>query len=560
MVMSPFIARRLLLAALLLAPAFAAASGTAGPPAPQGKGALYGDLLAGSYAATTGNERDAARYDIEALGLDPDNRLLLRRAFIEAMLTENPEAQALADRLPQDPLAAMIRGNQALGRQDFREAETDYASIPPQGVTGLLRPLLIAWAEFGAGETDDAIQRLTPLAGAAPFGGVYALNAALIADLAARVPVASALYRQVRADFPVPNLRVGQALASWEARQGMEAKGDAILIAMTEAHPDLRLALPAFRKDMAKPLLRSARDGVAEAYLTLAGSLNQPDQMLLQQGLLRFALRLRPDLAAARLLLAETEAEQAKPREAVATIQAVAPDQPLFIPAALRAVPLLNGLHETDRAIALLKTVSAMAPDAIAPLEMQADLLRDSHHDHAAKTVYTEALAKFGINTPPRAWSLYYGRAIAEDQLGEWPAALADLKEAGALAPDQPYLLNYLAYSYAVHGVHLKQAETMVEQALQAVPDDGGIIDSLGYILLKRGKIAEAMQVQIKAVQLTPDEPVANAHLGDIFMASGNRLAALYQWERALTLKPDPPLRKQIEASIQGDDIPPVQF
>jgi tetratricopeptide (TPR) repeat protein len=550
---------RLLLATLFL-PAMAHAG--INPEAHGGpdRGALFGAMLAGSYAEGTGDAQEAAHYDIAALRLDPRNHRLLRHAFIAAVLAESPEALRLARKLPDDALAAMIRGNHDVGQNDYAAAAADYAAIPRQGVTGLIRPLLLAWVDQGAGRTGSALQRLKPLTATPPFGGIYALNAALIADLGGRAPVAASFYQKVQTAFPVPNLRVAQALASWDARQGHAQAADRIFAALAAAHPELRLALPAFRRNAAKPILRDAKDGLAEAYLSLAGSLTDQDQALLQRSLLRFALELRPGFGAARLLLAGLDASQARPEQAIANLRVIKPDQALYAPAAMREAALLGEAGKTDQAVALLGTVVAMAPDAVAPLLMQADLQRDAKHDAAAKHLYTEALAKFGITTPPRAWSLYYGRAIAEDQLGDWPAALADLKQALALAPDQPYLLNYLGYSYAVHGVHLKRAQALVEQALQAAPDEGGIIDSLGYILLKRGRIAEAMRVQIRAVQLTPDEPEANAHLGDIFMAAGNRLAALHQWQRALSLKPDAKLRAQLEASISADHIPPVQF
>jgi tetratricopeptide (TPR) repeat protein len=578
MISKAFLLRRILGHALLatLLPAAACATSPTGPgpaksgPAkpgaakPGGHGALYGAMLAGDYAAMTGHEHDAARYDAEAISLAPGDHRLLRQGFIMAVLAGSPEALRLARKLPHDALAAMIRGNHD-AKHDARQkayqaAAADYALIPRQGITGLIRPLLIAWAQYGAGDTGGAIGRLQPLATLPPFGGVYALNAALIADLAGRTPVAASFYRDAAAAFPVPNLRVGEALASWQARQGHRRLAARILASMTASHPELRLALPAFKQNVAKPILRDARDGLAEVYLSLAGSLTRRDQRLLQQSLLRFALQFRPGLAAARLLLAGLEADQGKPEQAIATLRAIKPDQPLYAPAAMREAALLGGLGKRDQAIALLKTVTALAPDAVAPLQMQADLLRDAKHYAAAKQLYTQALAKFGITTPPGAWSLYYGRAIAEDQSGDWKAALADLRQARKLAPDQPYLLNYLGYSYAVRGVHLRRAQALIERALQAVPDDGAVIDSLGYILLKRGRIDEAMRVQISAVRLTPDEPEANAHLGDIFMAAGDRLAALHQWQRALALKPDAKLRAHLEAAIKADHVPPVKF
>ncbi|OYW06994.1 MAG: hypothetical protein B7Z59_12535, partial [Acidiphilium sp. 37-67-22] len=83
-------------------------------------------------------------------------------------------------------------------------------------------------------------------------------------------------------------------------------------------------------------------------------------------------------------------------------------------------------------------------------------------------------------------------------------------------------------------------------------PHEGAIIDSLGYVLLREGKLAEAMTTQIHAVHLAPDDAEVNAHLADIYAAAGHKLAAEHQWERALSLHPDPKLRATIEARLKA--------
>ncbi|HET9148634.1 MAG TPA: hypothetical protein VFN77_11315, partial [Acetobacteraceae bacterium] len=161
-------ARRALFAALLLLPSacMAAPRDHAAPPsgATERQGALFGAMLAGDYAEATGQERAAAQYDMEAATLDPGNRTLLRHAFATALLAGSPDALRLARLMPGNALAAMLRGNDAVMKQDYKDAEADYAAMPKGGVTGLIRPLLIAWAEDGTGETGRAIDRLKSLA------------------------------------------------------------------------------------------------------------------------------------------------------------------------------------------------------------------------------------------------------------------------------------------------------------------------------------------------------------------------------------------------------------
>jgi tetratricopeptide (TPR) repeat protein len=515
---------------------------------------LYGAFMAGSYAASTGHEAAAAKFFGQAAALDPGNRALVRQAFMTSLLAGSGDATALAGTLGDDPLAIMVRGNALMVAGDDAKAAALFETMPANGVTGLIRPLLVAWARTGAGETDQAVDLLQGLDATPPFGPVYALNAGLIADMAGREAQAAPFYAMAEQAFQTPNLRLAEAVASFQARQGHVDSADAILVRMVGSHPDLALALDGLEHDAARPMVGSAKDGVAEAYLTLAGSLDQPQQVLLRQILLGFALQLRPDLSAARLVRADLDVALKRPHRAARDLGRIAADDPLYGPAVMQRAQILEGLGQGASMLPALTALAQAHPDNAGPLTLAADIERDGGHDTAARLLYSRALARLGPNPPGKAWALYYGRAITEDTLHDWPAADADLHRALALQPGQPFVLNYLGYSEALRGVHLAQAQTMIEEALQVDPNEGAIVDSLGYVLLRRGKIAEAMKVQIRAVQAAPTDAEVNAHLADIFAAAGDRLAARNQWERALALHPDKAEAAKIEAHLRHDD------
>ncbi|MGC9271538.1 tetratricopeptide repeat protein [Acidiphilium sp.] len=534
---------------LLLSSCAGGRADTASPPSLS----LYSAFMAGRYAAATGHETTAARFYADAIALDPDNRTLLRQGFITALLARSPDATMLAKRMGNDPLAILVRGNALIEAGHDRKAATLFAKMPATGVTGLIRPLLLAWSDAGAGRFGPAIDRLTGLDAGSPFGPVYTLNAALIADLAGREAEAAPLYRAAEQAFASPNLRLAQAIASFQARQGHFQSADAILVRLAATHPDLRLALRRMERDAAKPMITSAQDGVAEVYLTLAGSLDQPQQVLLRQILLGFALQLRPDLAAASLLLANLDVTLHHPERAAATLTRIGADDPLYGPALMQRAQILAGLGKAMPLLPALADLARTHPHDAAPITLAADIERDAGHYRRARRLYSQALARLGPNPPGEAWAVYYGRAIAEDKLHDWPAADADLHHALALQPGQPFVLNYLGYSDALRGVDLAQAQTMIEEALQVDPNEGAIIDSLGYVLLREGKIAQAMRTQIRAVQEAPDDAEVNAHLADIFEAAGDHLAARNQWVRALALHPDAAEAARIEAHLKHD-------
>jgi len=119
------------------------------------------------------------------------------------------------------------------------------------------------------------------------------------------------------------------------------------------------------------------------------------------------------------------------------------------------------------------------------------------------------------------------------------------------LSPNQPYVLNYVGYSWALHGEKLPEAKAMLQRALSLDPNDGAVIDSLGFVELKQGNTKDALALLTKAVQLSADDPEVNSHLGDAFWQNGQPLQADYQWQRALSLNPPPKLAAELNSKIQ---------
>jgi tetratricopeptide (TPR) repeat protein len=543
------------------------ACAAANPGSASDSTAAYGPFLAARYADSQQDSAAATRYYALALAADPGNQSLIDEGFIAALLAGSPRAPALARQVTGNALAVMLIGNQDALQGDYADAEKQFSLLPRDNLSALLSPLLIAWAKAGAGDPAGALAGLVPLAGNSPFGPVFIINAALIADAGGDVKDAAQLYADAATGDSAPNLRLAQIIASWDARQGNGAKARAELALMAQTHPSLAIALPALQTDAAQPVITSATDGLAEAYLSIAGSLNQPAQALLQVTFLRFALQLRPDLSAARLLLANTQAggdQQSNApvpdnalQAALATLQPIPQSDPLYAPAALQEANLMAALGQTAPAVALLDQLAAANPDSIDPLEEAGDILRGNGAFTASIGYYSRAIAALPQPAPASAWSLYYDRGISEDQGGNWAAAEPDMQMALSLSPNQPYVLNYLGYTWALHGENLAQAHAMLQQAAGLDPNEGAIIDSLGFVNLQEGDTADALKLLTQAVEMDPDDAEVNAHLGDAFFAAGEKLQADYQWQRALALKPEPKLQAQIEGKLK-QFLPPA--
>jgi Flp pilus assembly protein TadD len=120
------------------------------------------------------------------------------------------------------------------------------------------------------------------------------------------------------------------------------------------------------------------------------------------------------------------------------------------------------------------------------------------------------------------------------------------------LSPDQPFVLNYLGYSYADKGLHLSEARQMIQRAAESRPNDGAITDSLGWVMFREGDTRQAVATLERAAQLDPEDATINEHLGDAYWAVGRKLEARYQWRRALTLHPAADDVPKLEAKISS--------
>ena len=520
-------------------------------PPPEGASAASGAFLAGRLAGQHGDLDLAASAFLRALAADPGNQEIAQQAFLTCLLAGRPEVAALAARQADNPAAILVLGDidARAGRWD-RAAER-FAKLPRQGATQVLQPLLTAWAQYGGGHPDVALATLQPYIADDRSRGVFALHAALIADLSQRVPEARRLYAVARANYPTINLDLAREVASFDARDGQPDAARQLLAQMSAQSSEVSLALPALQRDAAAPQVRDAMDGMAETYLALAATLRAQDSTEYAAILLRLALDMRPDFTAARLLSAEVQAQAGRPDAALALLNGVKADDPLSPLVDVRRADLLRANDRLDEALKVAAGLVAKVPDRAEPYALQGTLLRAAKRPADAALAYDQAVARIG--TPTRDnWPLFYDRGIAHDQADQWQAAQADFERALQLAPDQPEVLNYLAYAWTERGEDLARARAMVQRAVARDPNDGAFVDSLGWVALRQGDVIEAVKQLERASELMPEDPTINGHLGDAYQAAGRLREAAFQWQRALTLKPEPKDAAHYQAGLKS--------
>jgi tetratricopeptide (TPR) repeat protein len=548
-------ASRALLLALSLLSACAAADLSSSRGTNQvrrpGTTGVFADFMVGRFAMSQSDPQTAATQLLRALATRPNDAELLQQAFIACLIAGRGEAVQLARRLPDSHAAQLLLGEVEVRAGRWQAAEQKFHALPRQGLTQLLQPLLVAWAQQGGGHTDAALATLRPFLDGQRFRGVYALHAALIADQAGRVADAARLYRSAQTEFGGMNLRLAQILASWEARRGHLGEAQNLLKTMVNGAPEMTIALPALIGATTTPAVPRAVDGIAEAYLALAAALRQQDSGDFAMLLLRLALDLRPDFTPARLLAADILESGHHLDNALQMLAAVNNDDPLIPVIRLQRAALTERLGHTEDAMRELQRIGQDYPDSPQPAMREGDILRSKQRFTDAIAAYDRAIAR--IAEPSQSdWLMYYNRGISYERSRQWGKAEPDFRHALLLAPDQPFVLNYLGYSWADMGQNLAQAREMIEKAAKRRPNDGAIIDSLGWVMLRQGEVTEAVRMLERAVELDPEDASINGHLGDAYWAAGRKREATYQWRRALTFNPEPDDAAKLEAKLES--------
>ncbi len=510
------------------------------------------DFIAGSFALSQGQPGLATSYFRRALARRPTDPLLLRRAFDAALMSGSPAAAALAARLPDNDAASLLLAATAARQGDWAAVLAHARALPHGGQAGLLRPVLLAWAEQGAGHTSQALAALAPLLQEPHAPGFYLLHGGMIADLGGRTAAATSLFDRASAALGPGDLRTSMILAGFDFRHGRRAAAFRRLDLLAERTPEFSIALPALAASLRHNPVATPAEGVAEAFLGLGATLEAADRPESALLMLRLALLARPHFAAPRLLAAELLGDQAHRRHALALLGGVAVNDPLAPVAALQAADLLHRMGHPQAALRRLRQLEARFPKSPLPFGEAGDILRDTHHPQQAIAAYSRALANAAPLTR-RDWVLLYNRGIAYDEAKDWTRAEADFRHALRVAPQQPLVLNYLGYSWADRGVHLARAQKMIESAARSRPGSAAITDSLGWVLFRRHDLAHALVEEQRAAELAPEDATINGHLGDIEWAVGRRLEARYQWERALILHPSVAEAARLRARLRQD-------
>lgn len=233
------------------------------------------------------------------------------------------------------------------------------------------------------------------------------------------------------------------------------------------------------------------------------------------------------DQEQAFLLMAQVADRRNQPAEALRWLDKADPKHEKLAVQSQRARLLATQGKLTEARSSLRKLPETEARDAVLKIQTEAQLLRELKQWRDAWSVLEQGSQRF-----PEDPDLLYDQAMVAEKLKRFDQMEQLLRKVIALAPDNAGAYNALGYSFAERNINLPEARKLIEQALALRPGDAYIVDSLGWVAFREGKLDEARQLLTQAYTSRQDAEIA-AHLGEVLWLQGDREGALRFWREA---------------------------
>ena len=197
-----------------------------------------------------------------------------------------------------------------------------------------------------------------------------------------------------------------------------------------------------------------------------------------------------------------------------------------------RRASLLARQGKLDQGLKLIRELPATTDQELRTrVAAEAPLLREQGRWQQAYDLLAEATQKMGADSPDV--DLIYEQAMMAEKLERLDDMETLLRRVIALKPDHHHAYNALGYSLAERGLRLPEARELIVKALSLAPNEPFIVDSMGWVEFRLGRLDEAEKLLRQAYASRPDAEIA-AHLGEVLWARGRKDEAQQVWSEGL--------------------------
>ena len=275
---------------------------------------------------------------------------------------------------------------------------------------------------------------------------------------------------------------------------------------------------------------------IAEVFYVLANALSSTSNYHLSNFYINLSKYLNPQFLSYQLVLAENFLILKKNNKAKNIYKRLAKTGSIYQWYSHKQIALiLEEEGKSEKATNyLLNAYGDMESDIYRTFDL-ANFLRNSEKYEKSIALYSSILLK--IEKEHKLYpKVLDRRGIAYERIKNWELAEKDLINSLKISPNDPYVMNYLAYSWIERGENINKALGMLRKANNLKKNDGYITDSLGWALYKLNNFLEAKKYLQLAIVLMPRDPIINDHFADCLWMNNKKIQARYYWKYVLSL------------------------
>jgi len=259
-------------------------------------------------------------------------------------------------------------------------------------------------------------------------------------------------------------------------------------------------------------------------------------------------LQAKPGWDQARFQLGRILKEQGKLEEAEKEFLEIQKGQPTFVNSRVMLALMFLRKRNYDKAIRYIDETILPDTNDTDLLEIKASILEELYRLDEAIGIYEKAL-----EIDPKDNRIRYALGNCLEKSGRRSRGLAEMEKILAEKPDDPGALNFIGYTLVSSAVDIERGERLIRQAIKLKPDDGYIMDSLAWVLHKKGNDQEALSYLEQAVQKVPLDPIIYDHLGDVQVGLDMKEKAAESYRKSLSANPENILVQQKLRKIEQE-------
>lgn len=528
----------------------------------------YGTYLAARVAHLRQDLNTAADYYIKSIKLGADNPEIISRTYV--LLTSEGRIDEAADYAKKareqgdnGNFIHFVVMTDELNKGNYDKALESLENIKDKAYQESILPLFESWIYAGSGKPEEALAAMDKLKKDKSLVSLYYMHSGMLNDyLGNQEDAAKAFDTVVNNENLELSYRSLQIISNFYIRNGRKSEAAELVKKYYDKNFQARMLFELYQNIQNADLKATAKmidtpqKGEAEALFNI-GTIFRGYQSDISQIFTALALYLNPQHDVALISMADLLENSQRYDEAIAKYNQISPQSPVYFMAQLKVASIYMVKKDNQKALKKLENLLEQYPDDYQILFNLGEVNRVMNQQKDAIKYYNKAL-KVAPKAVKKDWTVYYALGMAYERNGQWKKAEEVLQKALEVSNRHPFVLNYLGYSWLQHNENSNEALYMIFEAYRQNPEDGHIMDSLGWALYRMGKYEDAIKVLERAAEYLPGNAIVCDHLGDAYWLVGRKDEARFQWQHALTLKEDAEelnkevIRQKITRGIQA--------